>query len=94
MVADQAFPARLPNFDLLINLKAAKAVGFEIPTALRSPTRSFNRQIFCIRVLLHMLTAVPGTDRPFAALQRFRQLCDVFCRAGEATTTGGGDLGP
>ena len=64
MAADQAFPARLPNFDLLIYLKAASAVGFEIPTALRSPTRSFNRQIFCLRTLPHMLTAVPGTLPP------------------------------
>jgi hypothetical protein len=26
------------------------------------------------QTLLHMLTAVPGTERPFAALQRFRLL--------------------
>jgi hypothetical protein len=51
--ADQAFPAHLPNFDLLISLKAAMRSTSQSP-----PLR--NRHIFCKRMLLHMLTAVPG----------------------------------
>jgi hypothetical protein len=38
----------------------------------------------CARSTMHLLTAVPGTDRPFVAAQRFRPIAEVLlpCQRG------------